>query len=507
MTARGEKRPLPGWLPYLAGAVIAASLTPVFWKEIDSDAYYIIAQGREILSAGNPAIGAPAYYGTMRGTVQNWLWCVVLALAERVPHNAGPAIVVVAQAALLELLLHGMLARHVKDGWAAMAFSLLCALPTGSIYLYGLRPEAVSVILVLLTALGLEKYRESGKGRWLVLLPVCAFAESNIHAAMWPYHFAIMAAYLVPAPGWLESDNARLDRKAAAAVSASAAALFLNPYGADAPAYVFRALPIFSRIAVEEQGPMKITLPQGVLCAALTVLFLVMAIKRQIRSSNAWTAAGLLFLAWANYHSAIFVPVASYAIAASVLDRYEELGPARIGTSAPGYAAQAIAAASVLCLAASMAVLSTALPGIYYATYSHMLPAVQAVSALQREKDGNVVSDGIAGSFMEWYGIDGIFVDTRCEMLLGSVNKERDTWQEYAWMETGATQQDTVSRYGSIQGCLDANGVEYVVLNWADSKLPFLAGYVTASPDWEKAGLDDPEHKSLYDVWVRIDGG
>lgn len=210
----------------------------------DSDQWWLLATGREIVENGIPYMNPFSVYDDQAIVVQQWIPCVMIWSAYSLLGYAGFGVLVLLQIAfvtLSALLLVWIVSdkRPSELSFFAIAAMIGCA----SAYL-SVRPQSWSMIFFLLILSVCEKYRRTNNKRLLVLLPVIVAVHANFHLSMMPFDFAIIVCYLMPRIvtrrfSTTFDDYARLPIIVALLFMSIAA--LANPYGIDGALYLINS--------------------------------------------------------------------------------------------------------------------------------------------------------------------------------------------------------------------------------------------------------------------------
>lgn len=171
---------------------------------IDGDVYWHIRAGLEVLDSGRiPREDTWSIAGDgMAWTSQDWLSNVILAVGWGLG-DIGPTILSVTWALFavvaLALLWWAFRIRRTESGWlgriAWLTIGLIVAGPV-----LGVRVQAVDLTLAAVVVVCLWGFLARPKLRWLVPLPVTAFAWANLHAG-WPLIWLLAGAVVVGEAG------------------------------------------------------------------------------------------------------------------------------------------------------------------------------------------------------------------------------------------------------------------------------------------------------------------
>lgn len=209
---------------------------------VDTDVFYIISTGNYILSHGiphtNPCVTTPG----MPIVIQNWAYCVMIAWVKRSLGTVGLFILTILMIAGVYLVVRSLVAKTVTDPWVR----LICTVILTNMFWYlNLRPEILTFLLIILELYGIEKYQQTGKKRYLGMIPVTMLAEVNFHASYWVMHLIVLLPYLVKFPCKRVTQTCMtgtMRRTLIFAAILSMPVLLANPYGLKNVTYVFDAM-------------------------------------------------------------------------------------------------------------------------------------------------------------------------------------------------------------------------------------------------------------------------
>lgn len=511
MKPKENKKRTGALLPLSMLAVSLITTCVMVGQHMDIDSYYMIPLGREILENGIPTTNGVSYYPGMAMVAQQWLYAVITYMASEIPRNAGLMLLHLVPFAALYAACYKYERRACRDPfWAYLAAtgSLLCC---GIVqYQAMIRPENVTLLLVLGTCMSLEAYRASAKKAWLLLPPVLMVLEMNLHMTMWPFHFCAMAAYLVPYPEKMAVKLPFLklpprgapDRYEAASVLASCAALFAQPYGLDGILYVARGMGAFSTVSVVEQQPLLLLSKQAALAVLCAVLFWNVLKNGLFELGEACLAAGFTLLATVNIHAAMFLPVALLAMTRPLLRYLESKDPASAADICPENVKKFGTAAAAAACAAAIAFCALSAPG--FRSYEGM----DGVAAyLDAGRPGNILAETDIGSLLYYHGFGGrIQADSRHELLDRKLNGTTDGISYIRWFSDGAegtSGRELERRYGSLQGYLDEYDIQYIVMLEDRRTYVYLWGWLDASGGWKKTNIGPG---GSWAIWERTQG-
>ena len=209
---------------------------------VDTDVFYIIATGKYILSHGiphtNPFITTPG----VPVVIQNWAYCAMTAWVQQNFGTAGLFTLTVLMIAGVYLIVRSLVVKTVSDPWVR----LICTVILTNLFGYlNLRPEILTFLLIVLELYGIGKYQQTGKKRYLGMIPATMLVEVNFHASYWIMHLIVLLPYLVKFPCKRVTQTymtGKIRKTLILAAILSMPFLLVNPYGLENATYVFDAM-------------------------------------------------------------------------------------------------------------------------------------------------------------------------------------------------------------------------------------------------------------------------
>ncbi len=457
----------------------------------DTDADWMIATGRYIIQNGIPYENPFTIVGGMKIVVQQWAYCATVTWVYDTFGNVGPAIMVSLMEVVFVLLAHRLVKMLSGDGIVAWVAAFLMA---ASFPYHNIRPELVTAILLLAQCILQERHRQTGQTRWLYGIPVLVVLEMNLHAAMWPIHAAVMLPYVTGLPRFLLKKARRTHAmghgqggRAGYIIPCllSAGALFLNPYGTDGMAYVFRScLSGIGEYGIAEleglQFSISYRLPYTLawLCVLVAVTWLLaignIGKSRPLGSATLYMSIGFLVFALPHVRNTMFLmfPIAYL------------MGEAR-GMSYGGRDGRTMTA--TLCAAAIIIIFP-----IKYTMVSHTVTIddkderwapVTEWLARNAGDDPVVYTPFSYGAVLERAGYK-IFTDARPELYNSAFNAGNDLFLEFEKRDNKDGEWN--GEVWWIKGFIEKYGFDYLVIGTGDNvNFHAFMAYAEASGEWE----------------------
>lgn len=214
----------------------------------DSDGWFLLASGREIVEHGIPYANPWSFSSYRPIVVQQWLHDVLLYGSYTLAGYAG-TILYQAILAVLVALSIAFAIRGFDDKRLAMPRLLFCiglALFGAGIYI-SVRPTAWSMACMCLTVGVCTRWRRTGDWRYLIALPAITVLHVNMQSAMWLLDVFLAGCFLLP-DDLSEFKTATHEEMLSdifplsIALIAMLVASFVNPYGADGARYVITSM-------------------------------------------------------------------------------------------------------------------------------------------------------------------------------------------------------------------------------------------------------------------------
>lgn len=214
----------------------------------DSDGWFLLATGREIVKNGIPYTNPWSFSSYRLIVVQQWLHDVMLYASYALAGYAG-TIIYQALLAVLVALSIAFAIRGFDDRSLTLPRLVFCiglSLFGAGIYI-SVRPTAWSMACMCLTIGVCTRWKRTGDWRYLIALPAITVLHVNMQSAMWLLDVFVAGCYLLPdklskfksvSPEEMLGEIFPLCIALAAMLIAS----FMNPYGVDGARYVISSM-------------------------------------------------------------------------------------------------------------------------------------------------------------------------------------------------------------------------------------------------------------------------
>ena len=229
------------WVALIAVMAIAALLVFDYAGAQDNDQWWLLATGREIVTSGIPYMNPFDVYGDQAIVVQQWIPAVLDYMLYESLGYVGFGLCVLVQGAIVAALAVSLGRKAMGNGNLDIACIVAAMMISVCSAYMSIRPQMWSMIAFLAILNVMESYRRSDNWKTLIWLPVIVIVHANVHMAMMPFDFVIVACYMLPSLHTLHLDtmNDRYHKlRLLIPMAAMALAALCNPYGIDGAMYL-----------------------------------------------------------------------------------------------------------------------------------------------------------------------------------------------------------------------------------------------------------------------------
>lgn len=396
-------------------------------KWYDADMYHLIATGRNLLTNGFIQYNNIAIFGG-KIVIQQWLYAVVIALLADNVGGIGLYSLNVLFFLLTSFLLHKIMAERgiQSSSNLILSFFLSCS------FIYNnIRPEWITLDLILFEIYVVERYRNTKQRQILYLLFVIGLLEINLHAAYWIFHYIYLLPYIVPPVVFKKSikKNSLAIKPFIGPVIAMSSALFMNPYGIDNILYVFKSYPVIGKVYIKELQSNDVNSFFGLLLIFSCLLLGYLVLKQGMGSIDFYMASGSLFLCCLNIKSFDKYPIFLLFITLILFQRdsFKRLRNLEYKVSA-----------NMLYIT----ILFTVIYG-FFSIHSIRGSLVTNINKIDRlvcselygkitiEQHKNIYCGLTEGAYLSYLGYDHLLLDSRPELWGIEWNEEKDYLSDY----------------------------------------------------------------------------
>lgn len=495
---------------FIISAAVVWLLDMIVNHVYDTDMYWLIATGREILSDGIPYTNPWTIDSNISIIVQQWLYAIILAGLDKIG-SVGFSLFLTAELAIFLFLIYRFF--KLKNlPLAAFAISAFFVMILSQTYVFLMRPELITMIIVFAECLLLEYFQKSGKWMYLAGLPILMILEMNLHASMWPIHYAILAAYIVPAFYIPPSEKNKLYQQWKPLLIFGllmTASMFLNPYGLDGILYIVKSFlaHTFDYIAIIEMQPT--TFFSGAAASifvALGLLFLCIA-KKTVDSTSVNIAVGFIFMAMIVSRNSMFMV---FPLIFLFRDFCKYAKTIKIDwIKDVKNSLYFLFSAALLFLAINFAYSSMSVFGLCKQTVNELsdnsiTDSLETCAGYIEENgsfESRIFTGFDSGGYFEYRGFRNLYIDARPELFTSEFTDSKHILADYAVFCASRSVDPLYNKnisYESIEEWLQDYDFDYIVTGVYET---FLRGYLTGTDEYR---LVESCNGQYFCLWEKV---
>lgn len=201
----------------------------------DNDMYFEIVSGNDLLN-GN--FSTATHLGNIPIIVQQWLYAVCMAIFDKLGY-IGDILFVLVQNIILWVVSSIFIYQKTNDKKKAILGSFFATIYCYN-YMINIRPQIITVILIIVELLFVEHYKKTKDIIWLIpSIPILCLA-SNFHQAVFLYHLFVLIPYYIDTKTIDEQTKISIDWKLVFMSIIYVACSLVTPYGIDGALYIVR---------------------------------------------------------------------------------------------------------------------------------------------------------------------------------------------------------------------------------------------------------------------------
>lgn len=175
--------------------IIAIFTIGIVPKTFQNDTFFNISIGKYILE--NKTIDMQEHFSWVQGltyTFSHWAFDIVTYLIYNIFGFTGIYVGVIVFAIVTNIILFNLLNKRNKSPIVSLFITLVSIYIIRSVYTA--RSQIVSFVCFIIEIYAIEKFIETNKKRYGVLLIVLSIIIANFHAATWPLYLVLFMPYL-----------------------------------------------------------------------------------------------------------------------------------------------------------------------------------------------------------------------------------------------------------------------------------------------------------------------
>lgn len=172
--------------------LFSVSISPI---TLQNDTFYTIKIGEHIIENGGIDMVDPfSWHENLTYTYPHWLYDVFIYLIYQLGGMAGIYISTCVFASILGISIYYINTKLNKNHLVSFMVTI------GAMYLLrgyiAARAQLVTFILFIWTIYGIEKFLETRKKRYALMLIIIPILIANVHSAVWPFYFVLFLPYI-----------------------------------------------------------------------------------------------------------------------------------------------------------------------------------------------------------------------------------------------------------------------------------------------------------------------
>lgn len=266
----------------------------------DTDLFFLIASGREIIKTGNLTINPFYNQGTINIIYQQWLWDVILAFFYDTIGNIGLYLLNAIQIFICFTLGLKFLNKYNSNRitnffYVVIIISISC--------ITSLRPEMVTMILLLLNIINIENWLESKNKKYLIIIPILYILEANLHGSMVIAHIIVTLPYICPIDIMNKKFTGLLNKLPLILTALfSILCSLINPYSYNLYKVLLSSFnDYFKALHISECEPTVMISIHGIIAIIVICTLVYLVTKKAISSIDLYMISGLTLLLMLKY--------------------------------------------------------------------------------------------------------------------------------------------------------------------------------------------------------------
>ena len=217
-------------LLYLCTFIGILSYIMFLFSSQDNDMFFEIMSGRDLLS-GN--FETASHLDNFPMIVQQWLYAVCLAIVDKFGYYGHISFVFIQN--IILFILSSLFIYRKTNNKKLSLFGSFFAILFCNLYLINIRPQIITMILLITELLILELYKEHKSIKYLVFIIPVLILAANFHQAIFFYHIMLLIPYYID-----KNSNCYIDDKLVFITPLFIACSLCTPYTIDGYLYIFR---------------------------------------------------------------------------------------------------------------------------------------------------------------------------------------------------------------------------------------------------------------------------
>lgn len=367
---------------------------PLLLLSQDGDMYFTITSGKDLLN-GN--FNTLSHVRNNPAIIQQWLYAVLLAKFDGFDY-IGNIIFVLLQNILLWVISGIFIYNKTNDKNKTILGPIILTLLLKN-YIINIRPETITLILIILELLYIDKYKETANMIYLVLVIPILVLSANMHQAIFLYHIYVLIPYYI--------NNKQLDWKLILATPIYILCSLCTPYGVDGSLYIYNTFKskAFTKCDIIELNPINITSIVGVSIVLFIIIALYLLYTHNTNKYINFYTFMTFILCIISVRHVFLLYIAGIFMVININKFMQSIDTVVVGS----------ACTICLCLSLLMIRYIDYQNGIDI-KYMDSLSTCPKILIIIPDKHAKIYNDMNIGGYLEYYGYDNIEIDCRPEL-------------------------------------------------------------------------------------------
>ena len=475
---------------------------------LSTDYYFLVATGKEIVDNGIPHTNMWFVDKEIPFIAQQWLYAVYTYFLDKIGMVGVTASIVI-----IEAMLTGLLYKYINSRLDNKGLSLVCAL--GCIlyhidYIINIRPEAITLVLLMIQVIATENYIKNKKIYNIVIIVGTAILEANLHGSMSIMHICVMLAYSVPSiyKKLIPNKDFGSTKMEIIVLLLLILSAFAQPYGVEGAMYSIKglfggALKVYSSL---EMTSIPIGSKFGIQLLVQLIFYVYLLLNKKLNSNEAYLGIGLLILEISAYKHTMFSCIVNAILISAFLKDFKlkiklDIKLNSVLKAIPYVLCAVIAISNIASAVRKIAQNNITMDVDYY--LDAVVEPSNKLEELNIPKDTPIYSTMQHTNYLEYLGYNNLYIDARPEMYyVPSKVTDMTVLEEFlAYTTYGFTYNDDgtvhVLNNDDFEAFLDGYGFKYCLLT-ADIDIALAKHLVVNTDKWERISSNKD-----YELWAK----
>ena len=247
------------------------------------DIFWLLKHGKIIIEQGFINTVPLTIHNDLNFVMQQWLSSTILYNLSNILGEIGIYLYIYLFSLINILLIYKILSEISQNKNTNICLTFVFSILFCIRYAFA-RPQLISYTIILLTLLLCEKYVKTNKIKYLIPIPFLAIIQINAHATMWVYMFCILGIYIFNLKIFKTKnliDDIYNKIPIIITFIISLFCLFINPYKVDMILYVFKSNSSLLQYISAEMQPSSLS-NEGIIL--FLILFIIAILLYKLKS-------------------------------------------------------------------------------------------------------------------------------------------------------------------------------------------------------------------------------